>query len=475
MIKKNFFALVILALFFVTQSIAANTPYEIHVRIAGVKDTNLILAHHFADQKYVDDTIRVGHDGWGVFKGDSLEGGIYLIATPNMNYFEIIISEKEPKFTIENDPADWVKNFKCTGSQENNVFYEYLRYITVNNIAIQSLKPRLEANKDKKDSTEYYSKKIAALQKLNTDFVKTEIAKYPNLFISKLLNMMRDVEIPESPKNPDGTQVDSFFAYKYNRAHFWDNTDFSDHRILRTPVLQSKIDYYIEKLTSPDPDSIIVATDIIINKAKADREVFRYVVLTMTHKYETSQIMCQEKIFVSLAQKYYLSGMAYWADTATMRKIKDRVNILKLCDCGATMIDMNLPDSSGVYHQLSAMKNDFVVVFFYADDCSHCKEVTPHMDSLYKVFSKKGIGFYAVDINDKRKEWIKFSNDNHMTWINVWDPNRTANFRWYYDVYSTPVIYVLDKNKKILGKRIDYKQLGGYLDHLLDVQKKLQK
>jgi len=35
-----------------------------------------------------------------------------------------------------------------------------------------------------------------------------------------------------------------------------------------------------------------------------------------------------------------------------------------------------------------------------------------------------------------------------------------------YDIYSTPVIYLLDENKVIKAKRIDVKQLGTVIDAL---------
>ena len=39
----------------------------------------------------------------------------------------------------------------------------------------------------------------------------------------------------------------------------------------------------------------------------------------------------------------------------------------------------------------------------------------------------------------------------------------THNFRKWYDVYSTPVVYLMDADKKILAKRIAADQIEGYL------------
>jgi hypothetical protein len=39
-----------------------------------------------------------------------------------------------------------------------------------------------------------------------------------------------------------------------------------------------------------------------------------------------------------------------------------------------------------------------------------------------------------------------------------------------YDIYSTPVVYVLDKDKKILAKRLDVEQIEEFLDHQMKLK-----
>ena len=47
-----------------------------------------------------------------------------------------------------------------------------------------------------------------------------------------------------------------------------------------------------------------------------------------------------------------------------------------------------------------------------------------------------------------------------MPFINVDGPRAvTPHFAEVYDIYSTPVIYVLDETKKIIAKRIDAEQV----------------
>jgi hypothetical protein len=60
-------------------------------------------------------------------------------------------------------------------------------------------------------------------------------------------------------------------------------------------------------------------------------------------------------------------------------------------------------------------------------------------------------------------EWKKFIDEHHFDWINVWDKYNFTNFRNLYDIYSTPTIYILDKNKKIIAKRIGVDQIEKFI------------
>ena len=74
-----------------------------------------------------------------------------------------------------------------------------------------------------------------------------------------------------------------------------------------------------------------------------------------------------------------------------------------------------------------------------------------------------GVKVFAIYTQYDKEEWIKFIDEKEIKepgWINVWDgPYPHSRFRDYYDIYSTPVIYVLDKNKKIVGKRLNVENI----------------
>lgn len=61
--------------------------------------------------------------------------------------------------------------------------------------------------------------------------------------------------------------------------------------------------------------------------------------------------------------------------------------------------------------------------------------------------------------------WSKYIEENNLTWINGWDPDRASHFDYYYNVQSTPMVYILDRNKKIIAKKISVDDIGSFIDN----------
>ena len=106
-----------------------------------------------------------------------------------------------------------------------------------------------------------------------------------------------------------------------------------------------------------------------------------------------------------------------------------------------------------------------MVLFFYEPGCGHCKKATPKLKQLADKYWEKGVEVLGVYTQFKKEEWLEFIKEQGLeNWINAWDPYNQSHFRTNYDVRSTPSIYLLDKNKNIIGKRIDVETLEQMLD-----------
>lgn len=458
---------------FIFTSSAADKPnpqkaYSIKVKLNGLKDTVCYLAYHFGDKQYLKDTAKVDSKGNMVFDGkDKLLGGIYLVVLPNKSNFELIVVDGQQNFSLESDTGKMAENMKVTGSKENELFYGFLKFLGSKTKQADPLLEGYKRNKDKnKDSATYFQNKLNDIEKDVKAQRAKVIAENPTTFVSKIFKASTDLEIPEPPVLPNGRK-DSSFAYHWMKKHYFDNLDFSDDKFLRTPLLHAKMKYYLDNLTPQIPDSINKSADVIVEKARANKEVFKYVVWNITNTYETSQIMGMDAIFVHMSEKYYLSGQAFWIDSTTRKKISERYETLKPLLLGKKAPALSLPDSGNTFHNLHSMSGKFVVLYFWDPNCGHCQKETPKLNDLYETLKAKGVNVYSVS-TDHPKEWKKYIKEKNLKFLNVCnaisDHTVYYDLRKLYDVYSTPTIFILDDKKEIVAKRLGVEQISEFVE-----------
>src|SRR5205823_1107789 len=140
---------------------------------------------------------------------------------------------------------------------------------------------------------------------------------------------------------------------------------------------------YTTQLTVQMPDSIIESVNYIIEKSKVNKEVFKYCVATLANHYETSPYMGFDKVFVNIAERYYLTDQAYWADSTLKANIEARVNKIKPNILGTPAHDLVMPDTSFRMHRLYDVNAQYTVLIFWDPTCSHCKKELPKLAHYY--------------------------------------------------------------------------------------------
>lgn len=464
------------------------TGYKIKTQIVGLKDTTLLLGHHFGKKKYVVDTIRLDSKGVGTFTGDTLlNGGIYLVILPSMNYFEILL-DKDQEFEIKTDTADLVKNLSFKGSDDNVEFLNYQNFMIEKQRRsgeireeIKKLDSKDSLNTKKKDKESIEAQRAVlkseheAIDKAITAYWDNIINNPKKTLLASILNAMKEIDVPDAPKDAQGVITDSTFQFRYYQSHYFDNIDFSDVRLLRTPILESKIDAFFKKAVVPIPDSLVPATDQVIALSRQNEEVFKYVVQYLFNQYNDNKIMGMDRVFVSIAEKYYLSGEASWAkdDSVFISKVNERVFKIKPNLIGEIAPDLRLYNDKNQIVSLHSIKADYIILYFFEPECGHCKKIIPQMHEMYLKMDTSKIKLVYINTQVDVKEWQEFRTKHNLVHaINLYDPYQFSNFRNLYDIYSTPTPYVLGKNKEIIAKRIGPETIVDFVEKMIEIDSK---
>jgi thiol-disulfide isomerase/thioredoxin len=441
--------------------------YDISVNIKGLGDSTVYLAYHFGDKQYVCDTLKLDRNGSGKFTGNqSLPQGIYMIVIPGNKYFELLMPEKQ-LFALSCSFTDYFKTLRFSGSDENTAFIEYQRNWVSMQEETGMLNTRYQANKQNKDSLKILTDMSARNDVKMRDYLLSVVEQNKGTLLALVVKMIIPIEVPEiivpeNVHNPDS--IKWIRSYLYNKDHFFDNVDFSDERILRTPILKSKLDTFFKNVVVQLSDSINREIDKLMPRC-TDYKVFQYVAVYLFNHFRESGIMGHDAVIVKLADDIYLSGKADWTTREWRDNLKKEVDRIRPNLIGVKGHDLVMNTYNGVFVSLYDINKEFTILYFWEPDCGHCKEATPKLKAYYDKMKNQGVEVFAVCTQSDRAKWEKYIQENHLDWINGWDPQRSTNYDYYYNVTATPGIYILDRNKKIIAKKLGVEDIGPFIEN----------
>jgi len=461
--------------------------YEINFSMPSFQGDTLVLGHRFNASFIPQDTVITDGQGRGTFSGEkSLPEGMYLIFLPDQTFFDLLIG-KDQVFEFETDTSDYNANMKIQGSVENEAFYAYQLYLKESRDKALALQTKLSSVNDPADSASVRE----ALDQLNASVqqhIKELIAANHTNFFGVFLKALQEVRVPDPPLDANGKPIDPGFGYKYYKAHYFDNFDFTDVRLLRTPFYEQKIKTYIEKVAFQSPDSLITDVDKLIEGSRTDPQLFRYMLITLFNHFAKSQIMGMDAVYIHIADKYYIPE-ADWSDPEFITKLKERVEKSKPTLIGTMATDIQLVEVHsdhfiqslenedlkknpyvGKFFQLHDVDAKYTILYFWEADCGHCKKATPELYEAIKRLKTKGIEVVAVNTlsgEEGKVKWIDYINENGFyDWVNCWNPY-DFTYKNIYDVMTTPQLFVLNADKEIVAKRIAPEQAEKIIESML--------
>lgn len=282
--------------------LSAANGFEIKVKLNNYKEKELYFGYHFADKQYLRDTAQLGSDGYFTFSGDKeLEGGIYLmIMPPDKKYFQILINKGDQHFTLVTDADQYLEKMKVKGSTENKIFFDYMSFLASRRPYADSLRTMLTKLDKAKDKTEYdrVDGLLNGIDKTVSDLQQKIIRENKASLTAEIIRASRDLDIPEFP-GVDAKDL-QLVKYYYYRDHYFDNVNMSDTRMLRTPLLHGKIDYYLTKLVPQHPDSISIGIDRILGLLKENAEGFKFYTVHFLNHYAKSEFVGMDAVYVHI-------------------------------------------------------------------------------------------------------------------------------------------------------------------------------
>lgn len=443
------------------------TGRNIPITLTPLKNCKVYLGSYLGTGRTLVDSAFLNDKSQGVFKGDKkLPGGIYFVVTPQMTVqFELLMDDLQ-QFSIKGDTA--VKDkAEIIGSKDNDLFKSYTAYSIEKGQLRQQLSNAYKAATNKADSTRLYNS-LSALDKEVQEYRMNIIKNHSKSLLAMFFNTMKTPETPAIPivnGKPDST-----FPFRYIKEHYWDDVAFNDDRLLRTPFFEPKLDDYFKYYVSPDADSIIEEVKYILLSARTGKEIYPYLLTKFTNKYMNPEFMGQDKVFVYLFENFYAKGDTMILNPASRKTVTERAYSLMANQLGKPAPVLNLTDTTGKNIPLYGLKSAFTIVAFWDPNCGHCKDEMPRLDSFYRSkWKAMGVAVYGVNIYENEvPAWKRFIAEKKLEgWTHTYQTKSAKeaeeraglpNYRQLYDIFKTPTLYLLDKDKRILAKQLSLEQ-----------------
>lgn len=461
------------ALLFSGLSFAQN-GLNLDVTLDNYDSDTLFLGYYYGDKTYLADTAYADAKGHFTFQADTLAApGVYLLVLyPSNNYTEILLPQKDQQFSVKTDVDDMVGAMSFGGSRDNEVFYDYMNYLG-------SLRPKAQTIQQQMASADPQTQaklqeELAAIDEDVRAYQKKIIANHDGALVAAIIAANMNLEMPEFEGTEEEKQYQRFY---YTRDHYFDYIDLTDSRLLRTPFLFNRVETYVDKLTIQVPDSVIQSVDYLLQEMKPSKDLFRYYLIHFLNKYAGSKVVGMDAVYVHLAQNYYGKGMATWTDEEQLAKILDNAEKIAPLLIGKKAPNIRMQKRDGTPVELYDINSEYTVLYFWRYDCGHCKKSTPYMKEFYEQFKDQDITLMAacLKFTDEVEGCWEYVDENDLNgWLHTVDPYGRSQFHKKYDLRTTPQIYVLNRDKEIVMKKIGAEQLPDVMNKLMERDRKEQ-
>ncbi len=447
---------------------AAHTDHVIKGTINGYAGKEAFLSMLYGGNQYIMDTAAVTNGSF-VFKSHyELQTGVYVVVLPPSKSFFLLVDQNLTDFSFTADFKDIEGTIKFEKSPENNTYYEYLKFIQVKRMELDRIRKEYDAKTSETDKAELLAK-MQQFKKEVTTYQSDIVTRMPGTFTAAMIKSELPVELPVFNGSPEEMQMK---RYQFQRAHYFDNIDLADERLVRTPknVIVDRVEYFLDNLTPQQPDSINAGIDFILKKSQNTPEAFRFLLTHIFNKYQESKKIGMDGVYVHIAENYIAKNRTPWIEGEEKKAVLDAAKSLSPTLIGKKAPNFAMTRKDGRELALYDIRSAYTVVMFSSPGCELCQEGMPVLTDFYKTYKSKGVEVLVVctRLNETEKICPPGPTDPLASWITADERMGTSStVKNDYNIRTTPKILLLDANKTILIKDIGVESLSEVMKRII--------
>lgn len=370
--------------------------------------------------------------------------GLYRLGLENMEYIDLIFNYEDIVFST--NFLHLVDSINFIKSKENKIYYSFLKETGEEHYKIELLAPLLRVYPGNDPFYTSIKNKFTSIQDYFIKKIQNVEKNHKNTYAARLISSEQDPIIYWEPgKLNQKTYLKNYF-FKY--------IDFGDVLLLNSDLFPSKILQFFSLYSNKNftkeeqEQEYIKAMDILFGAADETPVVFDYVLDFVIDGFERFQF---DSVMDYIAENYV--NVENCKDDENMEEMKKRIEKYRQLKIGKKAPAISIENMNGKETSLKDINSDYVLLVFWAGWCGHCQTILPKIENLYNMQDGNAMKVMAISLDHKEVEWKEAAEKLPGEWIHVselkgWDSKVAED----YNIYATPTMILLDKNKKIIAK-----------------------
>lgn len=440
-------------LFFILISLGLNAQGYFEGVINGSAGQRVDLAAVYGEKVTVVDSVRSDSAGHILFRLEGRLPGMYRVKWSKEGYLDLIWNREKENVRFYTDAMHPADSLRILSSVENLIYREYSKLDAINQERLQLLVPVIDYYPLKDSFYVSVTQEMERIQKEQQRVVDSLATLYPNSFALRMAKTYQSPFLPSSMLRDD--------RLNYLKQHYFDKVDFTDTALLRSPAFANKAISYLalysnNRLPQKQLEAeFIKAVTIMLGAASVSPDTYKFLLDYVVGGFDKYHF---DEVITYIADNF--QDPFSCEDQQRKTALQKKLETFKKIAIGKTAPDLESVDPKGKPVKLSTLNSEYTLLVFWATQCSHCATMMPRLKEIYNLQNPKRFEVVAISIDTSRSEWTRFVREEKLNWINVSDlKGFSGQVADDYNIYATPTMFLLDREKKILAKPVSLREL----------------
>ena len=293
------------------------------------------------------------------------------------------------------------------------------------------------------------------------------------LYIYILLLWATTASVCEAQRTFEMAEIPSSLTKPAERAiylvnHYWDKFDFRDTAYIHEPrITEQAFVNYLDLANHVPADTMKLSIKCLTRQAERDSLMLQYFAELMEkYLYSADSPLKNEELLIPALECLATSAILSDVDRLRPAYLLELVGKNRK---GTRAANFSGKLSNGENIDLYGLKHSYTLLLFYDPDCQDCRELIRRLASsplIDKLIKSGRLALLAVYPDKDAEAWNAYSSLIPEEWPNVYDPDLTIKNEELYDLKATPLLYLLDAEKKVLLKDATLPQVEAFLSDI---------